>query len=104
MDLFRSLKALLNAYSRNPSTHVLAWKNLFPRGFLFLGRRLLNLSLKLGAEVLHRGFFLKLSNYLNLTFGFSMALIVQKYGGTSVGDVERIKNVAQRVKETYDAG
>ena len=33
-----------------------------------------------------------------------MSLIVQKYGGTSVGDVERIKNVAQRVKETYDAG
>jgi len=26
-----------------------------------------------------------------------MALIVQKYGGTSVGNVERIKNVAQRV-------
>lgn len=33
-----------------------------------------------------------------------MSLIVQKYGGTSVGDVERIKNVARRVKETYDAG
>ena len=33
-----------------------------------------------------------------------MSLIVQKYGGTSVGDVDRIKNVAQRVKETYDAG
>lgn len=33
-----------------------------------------------------------------------MALIVQKYGGTSVGDVDRIKNVAQRVKETRDAG
>lgn len=33
-----------------------------------------------------------------------MALIVQKYGGTSVGDVDRIKNVAQRVKETVDAG
>ena len=33
-----------------------------------------------------------------------MAIIVQKYGGTSVGDVDRIKNVAQRVKETYDAG
>ena len=32
-----------------------------------------------------------------------MSLIVQKYGGTSVGDVDRIKNVAQRVKETYDA-
>ena len=33
-----------------------------------------------------------------------MALIVQKYGGTSVGDVDRIKNVARRVKETCDAG
>ena len=33
-----------------------------------------------------------------------MALIVQKYGGTSVGDVDRIKKVAQRVKETRDAG
>ena len=33
-----------------------------------------------------------------------MSLIVQKYGGTSVGDVDRIKNVARRVKETYDAG
>jgi len=27
-----------------------------------------------------------------------MALIVQKYGGTSVGNVERIKNVAAKVK------
>ena len=26
-----------------------------------------------------------------------MALIVQKYGGTSVGNTERIKNVAARV-------
>ncbi|MFP4261708.1 MAG: aspartate kinase [Opitutales bacterium] len=33
-----------------------------------------------------------------------MALIVQKYGGTSVADVDRIRNVARRVKETYDAG
>lgn len=33
-----------------------------------------------------------------------MALIVQKYGGTSVGDVERIKVVARRIKETVDAG
>ena len=33
-----------------------------------------------------------------------MALIVQKYGGTSVADVDRIKNVALRVKETVDAG
>ena len=33
-----------------------------------------------------------------------MALIVQKYGGTSVGDVDRIKNVASRVKKIYDEG
>jgi aspartate kinase len=33
-----------------------------------------------------------------------MALIVQKYGGTSVGSVERIQAVAQRVKMTVDAG
>jgi aspartate kinase len=33
-----------------------------------------------------------------------MALVVQKYGGTSVGNVERIRNVARRVAETYDAG
>ena len=33
-----------------------------------------------------------------------MALIVQKYGGTSVGTVERIKNVARRVAKWADAG
>ncbi|MEK6718271.1 MAG: aspartate kinase [candidate division NC10 bacterium] len=33
-----------------------------------------------------------------------MALIVQKYGGTSVGDVDRIKNVARRVTEARTAG
>lgn len=33
-----------------------------------------------------------------------MALVVQKYGGTSVGNVERIRNVAKRVANTYDAG
>ncbi len=33
-----------------------------------------------------------------------MALIVQKYGGTSVGTVERIKAVAQRVRRTVQAG
>ena len=33
-----------------------------------------------------------------------MALIVQKYGGTSMGSVERIKNVAQRVKRWHDNG
>jgi aspartate kinase len=33
-----------------------------------------------------------------------MALIVQKYGGTSVGDVDRIKNVARRVTRARAAG
>ncbi|MGD1906579.1 MAG: aspartate kinase [Leptolyngbyaceae cyanobacterium] len=33
-----------------------------------------------------------------------MALIVQKYGGTSVGSVERIQTVAQRVKSTVNQG
>ena len=33
-----------------------------------------------------------------------MALIVQKYGGTSVGDLDRIRNVARRVAKTYDQG
>jgi|TARA_B110000971_G_scaffold35499_2_gene33590 aspartate kinase len=33
-----------------------------------------------------------------------MALIVQKYGGTSVGDVDRIRGVALRVKSYIDQG
>ncbi len=33
-----------------------------------------------------------------------MALIVQKYGGTSVADIDRIRNVANRVIKTYDQG
>lgn len=33
-----------------------------------------------------------------------MALVVQKYGGTSVGTVERIKAVAQRVAKTVEQG
>lgn len=33
-----------------------------------------------------------------------MSLIVQKYGGTSVGTTERIRNVARRVLETHRAG
>ncbi len=33
-----------------------------------------------------------------------MPRIVQKYGGTSVGDVERIKKVAERVKASRDEG
>jgi aspartate kinase len=31
-------------------------------------------------------------------------LVVQKYGGTSVGSIERIKEVAKRAAETHDAG
>ena len=33
-----------------------------------------------------------------------MGLIVQKYGGTSVGDVGRIRHVARRIVETREAG
>ena len=33
-----------------------------------------------------------------------MALIVQKYGGTSVADTDRIRSVAQRVIKTHSAG
>jgi aspartate kinase len=33
-----------------------------------------------------------------------MALVVQKFGGTSVANVERIRRVAQRVAKTYDQG
>ncbi|MCS7008400.1 MAG: aspartate kinase, partial [Chthoniobacterales bacterium] len=33
-----------------------------------------------------------------------MALIVQKYGGTSVGTTERIRAVAKRILETQQAG
>jgi aspartate kinase len=34
----------------------------------------------------------------------AMSLIVQKFGGTSVADIKRIRNVAQRVIKTYDQG
>ena len=33
-----------------------------------------------------------------------MSLIVQKFGGTSVKDAERIQNVARIVTETYQEG
>ena len=33
-----------------------------------------------------------------------MARIVMKFGGTSVGDLDRIRNVARRVKAEHDAG
>lgn len=33
-----------------------------------------------------------------------MGIVVQKFGGTSVGSVERIQNVARRIKETRDDG
>ena len=33
-----------------------------------------------------------------------MGLIVQKFGGTSVADAERIRNVARIITETYRRG
>jgi len=33
-----------------------------------------------------------------------MGLIVKKFGGTSVADIDRIRNVANRIKKTYDLG
>ena len=33
-----------------------------------------------------------------------MSLIIQKFGGTSVADIERIRNVANRVAKTFDQG
>ena len=33
-----------------------------------------------------------------------MPLIVQKYGGTSVGSADRIKNVAKRIVEIAETG
>jgi aspartate kinase len=36
--------------------------------------------------------------------GVRMALVVQKYGGTSVADIDRIQNVARRVAKTFDKG
>lgn len=33
-----------------------------------------------------------------------MALVVQKFGGTSVADIDRIRNVARRVAKTFDQG
>ena len=33
-----------------------------------------------------------------------MSLIVQKYGGTSVGSLDRIRSVAERVAATYRDG
>lgn len=36
--------------------------------------------------------------------GSHMARIVMKFGGTSVGDIDRIKNVARRVKREVEAG
>jgi aspartate kinase len=37
-------------------------------------------------------------------FALSMARIVMKFGGTSMAGIERIRNVAQRVKREVDAG
>src|SRR5690606_26476635 len=36
--------------------------------------------------------------------GFAMAVVVMKFGGTSVANIERIRNVAQHVQREVDAG
>ncbi len=38
------------------------------------------------------------------TYNPAMPLVVQKYGGTSVADADRIRNVARRVVDTYKDG
>jgi aspartate kinase len=38
------------------------------------------------------------------TYNRAMSLVVQKYGGTSVADANRIRNVAARVVDTYKQG
>ena len=35
---------------------------------------------------------------------FAMSVVVMKFGGTSVANVERIRNVAKHVKREIDAG
>src|SRR5690606_34143833 len=40
----------------------------------------------------------------NLRKGSAVALVVQKYGGSSVSDAERIRRVAERIVETKKAG
>jgi aspartate kinase len=50
-------------------------------------------------------FVLSILDSITQTLGFAwFMLIVQKYGGTSVGSVERIQSVAQRVYKTVKAG
>ena len=38
------------------------------------------------------------------TYNRAMPLVVQKYGGTSVADADRIRNVARRIAETHRDG
>jgi aspartate kinase len=45
-----------------------------------------------------------IGGFVEVSSGRSMARIVQKFGGTSVRDIERIKNAAKRVKRETDAG
>ncbi len=44
------------------------------------------------------------ASFRRATITLSVMIIVQKYGGTSVADLDRIRNVASRVKATRDAG
>lgn len=51
-----------------------------------------------------RGYALRRSPFLHSRDIFFMALIVHKYGGTSMGSTERIRNVAKRVAKWARAG
>ena len=48
-------------------------------------------------------YYLSLTNSTRLWF-FEMGLVVQKYGGTSVGSIDRIMNVARRAVATQKSG
>jgi aspartate kinase len=58
------------------------------------------LAAAVGAITASRGALKRLHNKTNT----DMARIVMKFGGTSVADIERIKNVARLVKREADAG
>ena len=75
----------------------------------------MSLTLKLGTrservgsepseEIGQKGAFFKGLYQSRRRIKINMALIVQKYGGTSVGSIEKIRNVAQRVVEYYEQG
>lgn len=81
---------------------ILAGRKLFPECLLFEEGRFHPSTIhRAGCEYKKIGFIPK---KFALGFSPSMSLIVQKYGGTSVGNPERIRNVARRVSEYRKQG